>query len=65
MNGWYLWRGGEWSDADDFFASLHVEHVGEYLPRIEKYLELPPGHRFLIDDNGYEDVWFDASLLQD
>lgn len=24
-----------------------------------KYLALPPGYRFLIDENGYEDVWQD------
>ena len=35
-----------------------------YLPQIIEYLDLPPGYRFLIDDNGYEDVWFDPKLMQ-
>lgn len=62
-NGWYIWC-GELSDADDFFAPLHVEHLGEYLPAAVEYLDLPPGYRFLIDSANYEDVWFDASLLE-
>jgi hypothetical protein len=24
---------------------------------------LPPGYRFLIDDSGHQDVWFDEALL--
>jgi hypothetical protein len=49
---------------NDFFQTFHVEHVDEYLPQVEKYLSLPPGFRFLIDDNEYEDIWFDESLLK-
>jgi hypothetical protein len=62
-NGWYIWC-GEYSDAADFFSPLHVEHISEYLPAVVEYLELPPGYRFLIDGAGYEDVWFDASVLE-
>jgi len=61
-NGWYIWC-GDLSDADDFFAPLHVDHIGDYLPAVAEYLDLPPGYRFLIDGMGYEDVWFDANLL--
>lgn len=61
-NGWYIW-GGEFSHAGDFFSPLHVEHLAEYLPVAVEYLDLPPGYRFLIDANNYEDVWFDADLL--
>lgn len=25
--GWYIWAGGEPSDAPDFFVPLHVEHL--------------------------------------
>ena len=60
-NGWYIWC-GEYSDDDAFFQPLHVEHLSERLPQVLKYLELPPGYRFLIDDEGYEDVWYDESL---
>lgn len=62
-NGWYLWC-GELSDAADFFAPLHTEHVQDFLPAVLDYLDLPPGYRFIIDNNNYEDVWFDGALLE-
>jgi hypothetical protein len=62
-NGWYLWC-GEWSDADDFFKPLHIDHISDYLPQVAPYLDLPPGYRFLIDDQGSEDIWFDETLLK-
>ncbi|WP_441007151.1 immunity protein Imm33 domain-containing protein, partial [Neisseria meningitidis] len=34
-------------------------------PEIIPFLTLPPGYRFLIGENGYEDVWFDELLLND
>ncbi len=61
-NGWYIWC-GEYSEADDFFQPLHVEHLEECLPEVLKLLPLPPGYRFVIDKDGYEDIWFDESLL--
>lgn len=63
-NGWYIWCGGEPSQADDFYSPLHIEHIGKYLPSVTEYLNLPPGFRFLIDGENYEDVWFDARLLE-
>ena len=63
-NGWYVWCGGEMSDNQDFFSPLHVEHIKEHLPAAVEYLNLPPGYRFLIDGENFEDVWFDASLLE-
>lgn len=62
-NGWYIWGGDELSDADDFFSPLHTEHIDDYIPQIIGLLGLPPGYRFLIDDNGYEDIWLDGSIL--
>jgi hypothetical protein len=62
-NGWFIWS-GEYSDVDDFFVPLHVEHVESQLPAAAPYLALPPGYRFLIAP-GHEDVWFDATLLDD
>lgn len=61
--GWYLWAGEQLSDAPDFFKPLHVFHLLERCPEIIRYLGLPPGWRFLIADD-YEDVWFDAELLE-
>jgi hypothetical protein len=63
-NGWYIWCGGEMGTEDDFFSPVHVEHVGEYIPEVQEYLDLPPGYRFLIDGNNYEDVWFDPDILK-
>ena len=60
--GWYIWAGEEMSTAPDFFKPLHVEHLQEWCPDIQKYLGLPPGWRFLVA-NDYEDVWYDESLL--
>lgn len=62
--GWYLWGGEEYSDDPDFFVPLHIAHLEDWNPIILKYLALSPGHRFLIGENGYEDVWFDDTLLE-
>ncbi len=62
-NGWFIWCGEEMSQAEDFFSPLHVEHIAEYLPQVQEYLNLPPGYRFLIDGNNYEDVWYEQELL--
>ena len=61
-SGWYIWAGEKLSQDDSFFQPLHAEHLDEWCPDVEKYLGLAPGWRFLIAP-GYEDVWFDASLL--
>lgn len=61
-NGWYIWGGEDFSDDPNFFKSIHIEHITEWCPQIQKFLALPPGWRFLIANN-YEDVWFDESLL--
>ncbi len=60
--GWYIWA-GEYSEADDFFDPMHVTHLIDIYPSLLKYLGLPPGYRFQIDNKGYEDVWFDKKLL--
>lgn len=60
--GWYIWAGEELSTDPDFFKPLHVEHLSDWCPEVQKYLGLPPGWRFLIAGD-YEDVWYDESLL--
>lgn len=62
-SGWYIWGGDKSSEAADFFSPIQVQHLGDYLPNILPYLDLPPGYRFLIDNKGRKDVWFDESLL--
>ena len=61
--GWYIWAGEDLSENPDFFQPLHVEHLREWCPAIQKFLGLPAGWRFLIADN-YEDVLFDKNLLE-
>jgi hypothetical protein len=60
--GWYIWAGEEFSYADDFFEPLHVAHLAEYCPELLPYIGLAPGWRVLLAP-GYEDVWYDKSLL--
>ncbi len=62
--GWYIWAGQEMSQDEDFFVPMHLEHLQEICPLALKYLGLPAGWRFLITDDGYEDVWQDKSLLK-
>jgi hypothetical protein len=61
-SGWYIWSGEEFSADPDFFVPLHLEHLSDWCPSVSKFLALPPGWRFLQARN-YEDVWYDASLL--
>lgn len=63
-NGWFIWCGNELCKTESFFSPLHIEHISEYLPEIIEYLNLPPGYRFLIDGNDYEDIWFDNDVLK-
>jgi hypothetical protein len=59
--GWFVWS-GEYSDEDEFFEPVEVAAAGDLVRRALPYLALPPGWRFLLAP-GYEDVWFDATLL--
>ena len=59
---WYIWV-GEYSSKDDFFKSVHIAHLLEVCPQAVNYLGLAPGWRFLFDNKGYEDVWYDKELL--
>ncbi|WP_230974055.1 hypothetical protein [Burkholderia territorii] len=48
---------GEYSDAVDFYQAVHTDHLAQLLPAVLKYLRLPHGSKFIIDDKGFEDVW--------
>jgi len=63
MSEWYIWS-GEWSDDDNFFEPLCLEHFIEKKPDLIKYLGLDIGFRFLTDKKGYEDVWFDKNIIE-
>lgn len=60
--GWYIYAGENLSGDQDFFKPLHVQHLDDWCPQVQKYLGLAPGWRFLIAAD-YEDVWFDQNLL--
>lgn len=60
--GWYIWA-GDFSEADDFFKPVHVHHLLKLYPQVLDYLGLAQGWRFIIDDQQYEDVWYDEWLL--
>jgi hypothetical protein len=62
--GWYIWTGGAIDEHDSsFFRPLHLRHVVGAHPEVVPYLALPPGWRFQIAA-GYEDIWFDGSILR-
>ena len=63
-SGWYI-HGGEYSERPDFYQPLCGEHLHKYCSQIIKYLALAPGYRLIIDNAGYEDVWYDSSVLED
>jgi hypothetical protein len=60
--GWFIW-GGDYSDDPAFYQPIHVCHLEDVMPIVVRYLALAPGYRFIIDHEGYEDIWFDASVL--
>lgn len=57
---WFI-HCGEYSDAKDFYQPLHALHLVKELPQVLPYLALDHGYHFIIDNQGYEDVWFDGS----
>jgi hypothetical protein len=62
--GWYVWSGEKFNYEDNFFKPYCVKHLIDKKPEILKYLGLPPGYRFLIDNKNYEDIWEDINLLK-
>lgn len=59
--GWFIWT-GEYSERDDFFQPICAEHLLQIRPDIIKFLGLDIGFRFLADDKGYRDIWYDEKL---
>ncbi len=53
---WFI-HCGEYSDADDFYQPMHASHLDQLLPQVLPYLALDYGFNFIIDDDGYEDIW--------
>ena len=59
-----LRSGEDFSDAEDFFAPLHIKHVYEDQSELTRVLGLAPGYSFLIAGD-HLDVWYDAALLHE
>jgi len=59
--GWFIWA-GEYLENSGFFKPMCAEHLLQMRPEIVKYLGLDIGFRFMIDKNGYEDIWYDEKL---
>ena len=53
---WFIYC-GDYSDADDFFKPIHISHLIEILPEVLPYLALEENFAFVIDKNGYEDIY--------
>ncbi|WP_426203944.1 immunity protein Imm33 domain-containing protein [Pseudomonas sp. TWP3-1] len=53
---WFI-HCGTHSTAIDFYQPICIEHLPDMLPLVMKYLCLPTGAKFIIDIQGYEDVW--------
>ncbi|MGY3303790.1 hypothetical protein ACVK1X_003089 [Pseudomonas sp. PvR086] len=53
---WFI-HCGKHSAAIDFYQPVCVHHLSEMLPKVMNYLCLPTGSKFIIDTDGYEDVW--------
>jgi hypothetical protein len=51
------------SQTADFFTPIQVRDLGDYVPNLLPFLDLPPGFRFLTDTKGHQKAWFDGSLL--
>ena len=63
MDGWFYGVGVHFRKMmKNILKPLHIEHLLEKRPLVLKYLGLPAGWRFQIDDLGYEDIWFDNSI---
>ena len=62
-SGWFIFGGLEAGNEADFYSPLCVAHIHKYCDIVVPYLYLPAGWRFQIDLNGYEDVWYDLSLM--
>jgi hypothetical protein len=64
MCGWYIWSGEELSQDADYFEVICYKHLVNENWDWVIYLALPAGWRFLSAP-GYEDIWYDAELLND
>lgn len=58
---WFIYCGDFEEDAD-FFQPVHTTHLATILPTLLPYLALAEGAHLIIDNEGYEDVWWDDEM---
>lgn len=63
-SGWFIYGGEEPSTDANFYSPLCMQHIQKHCEIAIPYLCLPAGWRFQLDLQGYEDVWFDETLLE-
>lgn len=54
--GWFIYC-GEYCEDADFFKPVHISHLEEILPQVLPYLALQENFAFVIDNEGYEDIY--------
>ena len=62
--GWYIYAGDTFPQEENAFAPVCAVHLAQKNSHWVKYLALPEGWRFITDQVGYEDVWYDSGLLE-
>jgi len=62
--GWYIYAGDDTSEDPDFYKPVHIVHLHEIWPELIPYLALAPGYGFVIDDEGYEDIWYEPDIVK-
>jgi len=53
---WFFYY-GQYSDAENFYQPICIEHAKKQMPEIEPYLCLDYGYKIIVDLTGYEDIW--------
>jgi hypothetical protein len=60
---WFI-HSGEYTGEENFYKPICAEHLLQRKPKLIDYLGLDEGFRFIIDEKGHEDVWFDENLIK-
>lgn len=62
MSGWWITT-DLYDDNTNSLMNVHYYHVAFKRPDVLRFLALPDGHRFSMDEKSY-DVWFDQEVLK-
>lgn len=53
---WYIYC-GEFSEAENFYEPVAADCLKDELPLVVSLMALEVGYNFIVDDQGYVDVW--------